>query len=243
MLFFAGLGSEFRHVVARRLRYFLLACLGVFTLVEALGRTELSLESPGINSENLLVLLVPLVLLYGTAFFLTCLDRFELPLLESKLQLRYVVMVGFALVMCLPAIGRRFADKTNPVVFPPYYPPEIQIIAGWMKPGELLMSDVPWAVAWYGHRQCVWLTLNTADDFYALNDFVKPVRGLYLTPETLDRKLLTGCLETPSDSWGNFVLAKATMTERAFPLRVAPVPGVINSGLFLTDRERWLAGE
>ena len=102
------------------------------------------------------------------------------------------------------------------------------------------MSDVPWAVAWYGHRQCVWLTLNTGEDFYALNDFVKPVQALYLTAETLDFKLLSDCLRTPADSWGNFVLKKTTTGEHNFPLQSTPESGVIKSGLFLTDRPRWL---
>ena len=52
------------------------------------------------------------------------------------------------------------------MVYPPYFPPEIQQIAGWMKPDELMMSDVPWAVAWYGDRQCVWLSLDCADGIF-----------------------------------------------------------------------------
>ena len=47
-----------------------------------------------------------------------------------------------------------------PVAYPPYYPPAIQTVAGWLKEKELAMSDIPWAVAWYGQRQCVWLTLK-----------------------------------------------------------------------------------
>ena len=56
--------------------------------------------------------------------------------------------------------------RTVAVAYPPYYPPNIQKIADWMKPDELMMSDVPWAVAWYGNRPSVWLTLNTQDRFF-----------------------------------------------------------------------------
>ena len=240
MLFFAGLLLPFRGPPVRRLRYFLLMCLAVFTVVEALGRTEWTSQAPVINGENLLVLLVPLVIMYGTVFFFTFVQQFEVPLPENQLVVRYLIAAAFVLFMCLPAVGKRFADKTNPLAFPPYYPPEIQTAAGWMKPNELVMSDVPWAVAWYGERQCVWLTLNTGDDFYAVNDFLKPVAALYLTSETLDVKLLSDCLRTPPDSWGNFVLKKTTTGESTFPLRVSPVSGVIKSGIFVTDRPRWL---
>ena len=54
-----------------------------------------------------------------------------------------------------------------------------------------MMSDVPWAVAWYGQRQCVWLTLDAQDSFFAVNDYIKPVQALYLTPETMDGKFLS----------------------------------------------------
>ena len=240
MLIFAGLLTNYRSQPARRMRFFLLMCLGVFTAVEALGRTDWSTQSPVVNGENLLVLLVPLVIMYGTVFFMTFLERVEIPLPEYQLVIRYGVAGVFVLLMCLPAVGKRFADRTTALAYPPYYPPEIQLAAGWMKPGELMMSDVPWAVAWYGDRQCVWLTLNSADDFYAVNDFLKPVQALYLTSETMDVKLLSDCLRTSLDSWGNFVLKMTTEGVHNFPLRVSPPAGVIESGVFLTDRPRWL---
>ena len=240
MLFFAGLLMNFRGQPVRRMRYYLLMCLGLFTVVGALSRTEWTNQAPVINGDNLLVLVVPLVIMYGTVCFFTFLEQLEIPLPEYQLVIRYSIAGVFVLAMCLPAVGKRFAEKTNPLAFPPYYPPEIQTAADWMKPGELMMSDVPWAVAWYGDRQCVWLTLNTADDFYAVNDFLKPVQGLYLTAETLDVKLLSECLRTPPDSWGNFAMQIATTGNHTFPLRASPPGGAIKSGIFLTDRARWL---
>jgi len=62
--------------------------------------------------------------------------------------LRYVIIAGFAALCCLPLTFAMFPPKISPVVYPPYYPPEIQQTANWMKPDELMMSDVPWAVAW-----------------------------------------------------------------------------------------------
>ena len=240
MLFFAGLLTNNRSQPASRMRFFLLLCLGVFTAVEALGRTDWSTQSPVVNGENLLVLLVPLVIMYGTVFFMTFLERVEIPLPEYQLVIRYGVAGVFVLLMCLPAVGKRFADRTTALAYPPYYPPEIQLAAGWMKPGELMMSDVPWAVAWYGDRQCGWLTLNTADDFYGVSDFLKPVQALYLTSQAMDVKLFSDCLRTPSDSWGNFVLKTSTVGVHNFPLRTSPPGGMIESGVLLTDRPRWL---
>jgi hypothetical protein len=236
MLFLTGLLLTFRSVAVRRMRYFLLMCLALFIVVQALGRTQLSEESPEINSENLLVLLVPLVFVYGVSLFLNLLEQMALPLRE----LRYVVKATFIALCCAPMIFALLSPKTVPVVYPPYYPPEIQRISGWMKPGELMMSDVPWAVAWYGQRQCVWLTMDYQDDFFAINDYLKPVQALYLTPETTDTKFASDWIRADEHSWGSFVLQAAAQGKipASFPLVHAP-SGLFPERLFLTDADRW----
>jgi 4-amino-4-deoxy-L-arabinose transferase-like glycosyltransferase len=235
ILFLAGLLLGLRNVVARRLRYFTMMCLGVFLVMTALGQTGLSDYSPDLNSENLLVLLTPLAVIFGVAFFLTLLGQMNLP----AVQLRYAVIVLVVLLVRLQFILTLLPPKTSPVAYPPYYPPEIQEISGWMRPDELMMSDVPWAVAWYGDRQCTWTTINCQYEFYQLNDYVKPIQGLYLTLDTLNAKMYSECLHGGVDSWGNFALrfAATKQVPPQFPLVVAP-SGLL-SGLFLTDRQRW----
>ena len=236
LLFLTGLLLGFRGTAARRMRYFLLMCLGTFIVVQALGRTQLSDESPELNSENLLVLLVPLVFCYGVSFFFTFLEQMKL----SVLQLRYAIIAAFAALSCLPMIFMLLSPKASPVVYPPYYPPDIQHTAGWMKENELMMSDVPWAVAWYGRHQCVWLTLNTQDDFFAINDYLKPVQALYLTPETMDGKFVSDLVRSGEHSWGSFITLGVLQNQipQGFPLRNSPT-GFLPERLFLTDRERW----
>ena len=236
LLFWAGMLLSFRSVAVRRLRYFLLMCIGTFTVVQALGQTQLSVESPEVNSENLLVLLAPLAFIYGVSLFLTLLEQMELP----APQLRYPIIGSFAVLSCLPMILALLPPKTWPVAYPPYYPPDIQQTAGWMKENELTMSDVPWAVAWYGRRQCVWLTLNPQDDFDAVNYWIKPVQALYLTPETMDSRFISDWGRASDKSWGSFVVQVVTQSQipPGFPLRIAP-KGYLPERLFLTDRERW----
>ena len=235
VLFFAGLLLGLRNIAARRMRYFTMMCLGMFIVVQALGRTQLSASSPDLTSENLLVLLTPFGVIVGIAFFLTLLNQMKAP----TPQVRLGVIVLMVAVSCQTFIANLLPPKTSPVAYPPYYPPEIQKIAGWMRPDELMMSDIPWAVAWYGHHQCVWATANSQYEFFQFNDYVKNVRGLYLTLNTLDQKLFSECLQGGVDSWGNFVLktVAANQIPPQFPLKVAPY-GLL-SGLFLTDRQRW----
>ena len=240
MLFLAGLLMGFRGAAVRRLRYFLLLCLGTFAVVQALGRTQLSDQSPGLNSENLLVLVAPLVFIYASVFFLTFLGQMKLP---AK-QMRYALIGLFALVACLPLVVTLASARQSPVANPPYYPPDIQKFSAWMKDDELIMSDVPAAVAWYGRHQCLWLTLDSRNDFYAVSDYVKPIHALYLTPLTVDGRLITDCARTGPDSWGNFALNAfvKNQTPTGFPLQNWPYGSAkLAAGgcLFLTDRQRW----
>lgn len=237
VLFFAGLLLGFNRPAVRRMRYFLLMCLATFIVVQALGRTSLSDETPEINSENLLVLLVPLVIIFGTAFFFILLDQMKLPAPE----LRYVVIGIFVALCCLPLFFAMWF-KSSPVVYPPYYPPDLEKAAGWMKPNELTMSDTPWAMAWYGQRQCVWLTGDAQDEFFAFNDYVKPVSALYLSMRTMDGRLISDCFRSGKNSWGRFVADAVTRNQipKDFPLQRSPSgSAALTSGLFLTDAERW----
>jgi 4-amino-4-deoxy-L-arabinose transferase-like glycosyltransferase len=244
-LFFVGLLIGFRSPAIRRLRYFLLASMVILTVVQAMGRTPLSDRSPEVNSENLLVILSPLFFVYGVSLFFLFLDQIQLPVPE----LRRVVIGIFTMVTCLPMLLTFMPPKPRPVIYPPYYPPFIQTVTGWLKERELVMSDIPWAVAWYGERQSVLLTLRATpdsrdptsrEDFFAINDYQKPINVLYLTAETMDSLSLTQWIRAGEQSWGLFILR--TMVKRElppdFPLRKSLV-GWLPEQLVLADWERW----
>jgi hypothetical protein len=246
--FLVGLLVGFRNPAITRLRYFLMGCVLVLAITQALGRTQLSEESPDINSENLLVLVVPLVLVYGVSLLFLLLEQMRLPFLA----VRYIVIGIFSVVTCLPMLFVFLPPKSAPVAYPPYYPPAIQMVAGWLKEKELAMSDIPWAMAWYGQRQCVWLTLkctpdlkdpNAHEDFFAINDYQKTINALYLTPQTMDSRFLTQWVRAGEQSWGSFVL-ECLMRKKVpdhFPLNQMPA-GWLPEQLVLTDFKRWLKG-
>ncbi len=243
--FLVGLLVNFRNPAIRRLRYFLIMCLGVFVITQALGRTTLSEESPELNSENLLVLMTPFAIVYGVSLFFLLLDLINLPLRG----LRYVIIGIFCVVACLPMILAFLPPKTIPVAYPPYYPPAIQTLSGWVKEKELTMSDVPWAIAWYGNRQSIWLTLNCTPDprdksshenFFEVNDYLKPVAILYLTPETMDSRFLTQWIKAGEQSWGSFIIDCLVRNKVPdyFPLSKTQ-KGWLPDQLMLADWQRW----
>ncbi len=236
--FLVGLLVGFQDQAIHRLRYFLMFSLVVLVVVQALGRTQLSEDSLDINSENLLILLAPLVFIYGVSFFLLLLERINFPFREA----RYLVIGLFSVLACLPLIFVFLQPRSHPMAYPPYNPPAIQLTCGWMKEKELMMSDVPWAVAWYGKRQCMWVTLNAQDDFFAINDYQKPVKALYLTQQTMDSRFVSEIFRAGEHSWGSFIIEALLRSEvpAFFPLKKAPA-GFMPDQMFLTDWERWQA--
>ncbi len=248
-LFLTGLLVGFRNPALRRIRYFLLLGLGLFVVVQAMGQTQLSEDSPGINSENLLILFAPLVIIYGVGLFFILLDQVQLPAAE----LRYAVIGIFAALVCLPMAFALLPPGSSPLAYPPYQPVLITENAALMKPNELIMSDIPWAIAWYGKRQSVWLTLyatrdpqdpGSRENFFSINDYLKPVNAVYLTPVTLDGRFASDWLRAGENSWGNLIV-KGILQRKPipeFPLKNSP--GTLwPDQLLLTDWKRWQIGE
>ena len=242
--FLIGLLVPFISKTLGRLRLFVLLSLGLLTMVQAMGRTHLSADSPEINSENLLVVLVPVVFIYGAGMYVLLLDHLKLPLP----QLRHVVTGAFVVLTCAPLIFTLLPPREYPLAYPPYYPPWVQQFGRWMGEKELVMSDMPWAMAWYGRRQSVWTTLNVQDrngrdDFFTINDGLKPIRGLYLTTLSMDARFYSQMLRGQDWAWGKFVMDSLVTTNGlppGFPLKYSPTGGYLSAGhFFLTDWPRW----
>jgi len=242
--FLVGLLVPFISKTLGRLRIFLLLSLALLTVVQAMGRTHLSTDSAEINSENLLVLLAPMIFIYGTGMYSLFLDQLNLPMA----QLRHLVTGIFVLLACAPLIFTLLPPREYPLAYPPYFPPWIQQFGRYMGENELVMSDMPWAMAWYGRRQSVWTTLNIedrkrGDDFFTVNDTHKPIHALYLTTLSMDARFYSQMLRGQDWAWGKFVMDSLVTTNglpAGFPLRHSPTgPFLSNGHFFLTDWPRW----
>jgi hypothetical protein len=232
--FLCGLMVRFRNPAISRLRYFLLGALAVLAIVQCFGKTQLSEDSPDINSENLMVLLLPLVVVYGVSFFFLLLDQISFP----AVLLRYLVILLFGGVASLPLIFAMLPPRADPRQFPPYEITAIQRICTLVKTEEWMMTDVPWAVAWYGQRQSIWLTLNAQQDFLSLHDYQKPIALVYLTTLTTDRRFASQFLDSEEKSWGNIIgtLEYQKQVPAFFPLRAHVY---YSTHVLLSDWERW----
>jgi hypothetical protein len=243
--FLVGLLVGFRSQSLRRMRYFAVGSLVMLIIAQALALTKFSEESPEINSENLLVLISPLVVVFGVGLFYSLLDGIAFP----ASWLRRVAISGFVFLIRVPMWFSLLLPGKGPIVYPPYWPDRIQSTARVLHTNEMMMTDIPWATAWYGDRQSVWLTLNAAADpqkptewqesFFAINDVLKPIHVLYLTPRSLDARFQSDWIRGNDASWGYFI-TDAILNGKlsaAFPL-TKMVPGYLPDQILLYDGER-----
>jgi hypothetical protein len=234
--FLVGLLLPFRSPALNRLRFFVVASLVVLAVAQALGRTHLSAATAVTNTENLLVLMAPLVFMYGTALFLVLLDQLSLPFREARI----FAMGAFGLVGCASLVFTLLPPRNHPIVYPPYLAPWIRESSGFLQQEELMMSDMPWAVAWYGNRSCVWTTLDSGKSFYRVYDDQRKVSALYLTPLTTDARFLTQIVRGPDWDWARVAadVMMRTNLPTHFPLKDAR-SGYLPDQLLLSDRPRW----
>ena len=168
--FLAGLLIPFRKSGLTRLRRFLVGSLILLLVVQALGQTHVSSDSPQINSENLLVLLAPLVFILCPGAVPYAAQQINLPPVDA----RGAAVAGFVAILCAPLL-LAFGGPDAPADSP-YSPLHVQQTARLMQTNELMMSDIPSGVAWYGGRSCVWLPLDDENEFFK-DSALKPVHA------------------------------------------------------------------
>jgi len=177
------------------------------------------------------------------SLFYVLFEQLSLPFRE----MRFVVMGLFLLLACFPLVLTFLPPRVHPPSWPPYNPKGLQTCCNWLKPDELTMSDIPWASAWYGQRQSVWLTLqvrqdlrqpNTKEDFFSIHDFEKPISLLYLSPQLMNARFVDNYIRS-DPHWGNLILA--IMIDRKvptfFPLRISQADWMPYE-MVLTDSDR-----
>lgn len=130
---------------------------------------------PGAAAGEGWIALYPLMVVFGMAAFVQALDHEEY--FDAAIR---PLLLGLLLVLCLlPAGLRMFQGGAS--AYPPYYAPIQQFVGGVPGDGELLLTDIPWATAWYGGCKSVLLP-NRPDDAAALAGAGwDQVGGLYLT--------------------------------------------------------------
>jgi hypothetical protein len=226
-----------------RLRWLLLAMLVTLIPTQALIRTHLSTLCPTVNSENLLAWFAPFAFLFAASAFRRALSVFQFPFPLAK-----TLTQALAIILCSMSLLVSVLPPKMPVMSsPPYYLPAIRQLCGYLPPDSFAMTDMPWALAWYGRVDSVQLTLRTGqepkEDFFRIHDFQRPFTCMLLTPLTCDVPWRAEMLASPDAVWGRFYMDFVLRRENipsGYPLKYAFGDGFPFAGyLFLADRPYW----
>ncbi len=234
--FFLALLHPFKRPETAAFRWLLLILFGAAVLGMAfVGIWE---RMTPVISTNLHVLLIPFLAAYGMALLLILVSRSSI----NSPWLRRGVIGGVIAVSILPLYHFFSLPNRMPFHWPPYTPPITAQLNGWVKEGELLASDAPWAVAWYADRRTLWLP-NSLKRLEAMHDYKElgaPFAGVYLTPVSGNQSMFE-LLRGPYKEWAPLWLSMMTRSLNlgSFPFReILPLP-MEGQVVFFSDWKRW----
>jgi 4-amino-4-deoxy-L-arabinose transferase-like glycosyltransferase len=231
--FFTGLLYGFRRASTARLRLMVVGTLVVLMATVALVGYHPETHD-ALQGGNLSVILLPFVVVFGTVFFFLLFERLNI----AVPALRVAAIGLFVLANISPMILRLLPPNPGPYPYPPYLAALTTEVGSWTEPDEIISSDMPWAMAWYGQRRCVWLP-TTVEDFVELHDFWVPrgFSGLFLTPYAMDRPLFSGVIRGEYQAWATLI--RSGQLPSRFPLDKGTVLPPYNEQFFLSNRPLW----
>lgn len=222
-LFIAMYFHRFVRPTSRTLRWSLLPVAAVLAL---------SAAAFGAESLRALAIFWPLAIPYAWAFFLVLLDRLQY-------EARFFAPAAVSAVMFLTGLPLllNVLPPRSGLPYPPYFHRYVGWLSTMVEPGECMVSDIPWAVAWYGGKTAILLPKDI-DGFYDIDGKHQKVAMAYFTTVTRDKPWVRGLADpmAPENSW--YQVFAAGRVPGNFPLTAGRfIAG--SDQLLLADRPRW----
>lgn len=130
---------------------------------------------PGVN---LLIPFIPFIIMASADMFYSVVDNGSLAGTERQ---RRIILIIFVAVNLYP-LGARFIGGARPAANPKERMDVVQKLVGEK---ETVVTDIPWAVAWYCDRTAIWLPF-TSRDYADVKRFAGGLNNLYLSPLILE---------------------------------------------------------
>ncbi len=193
-LFFLALLHPFKRAAIANFRWAILL-MWVFA---ALGMAFFGISKDPLDPNQLHLLFAPIMTAYGLAFISILWTRHEVVVSNPILRnVHLFVVVGICALPLLLALPNRISrgldrrDHGGVPHWPPYYAPALNStesgLKGWVKENQIVVSDQPWAVAWYADRTSIWLPPKR-EGFEQLENFAAeqqtPVAGILISPSS-----------------------------------------------------------
>ncbi|MBK1883475.1 glycosyltransferase family 39 protein [Luteolibacter pohnpeiensis] len=188
-VFFLSLLHPFKRAAIANFRWLIL----LMFVGAAVGLALYGITSDPLDPNQIHLLFAPVMTAYGLAFISILWSRLEIVAQNSFLKNAHLFVIvticaaPLAIAMPTKAIaGIRQQGTGGLNNWPPYRPDALNIpLRQWIPENELIVSDQPWAVAWYADRKSIWIP-PTAKAFKKYEEigenFQTPIGCILISP-------------------------------------------------------------
>jgi hypothetical protein len=191
-IFFLSLLHAFKRLPIARFRW----CILLMWVFGALGMSIFGVSSEGLHPNQIHILFAPIMTAYGLALISILWSRLEvvatLPILRNAHYIVIVLLSSAPLLLGsinLARFGLMRGTQGFPH-WPPYFPAVMDTYLRQQKvvqENQIVVSDQPWAVAWYGDRVSIWIPKKVSgfEDLDNRSTSLKtPIVGILISPES-----------------------------------------------------------
>lgn len=208
-LFFLALLHPFKRASLASFRWLIL----IMWVFAGIGMSIYGLRSGSMDPNQIHILFAPLMAAYGLAMISILWARLNIPQSLGALRHAHLILIvaisAGPMLLSIPKELKRGLEAEGFGGFPhwpPYFPKAYnRILADNTTTKDVIISDTPWAVAWYADRISVWLPQNLEQieqvESIASNQQT-PVSGILITPYSFNNgKILT--TGSPGGTYGD----------------------------------------
>lgn len=195
-LFFMALLHPFKRANIAQFRWAIL----IMWLCAAFGMSLYGLDPrTDIQPNQIHLLFAPLMAAYGLAMLSIMWSKLsavnEVPMLRNLHHIVVVLVCASPLLLALPQqlrVGMSLRQSGGYPWWPtkPYFAPALNVdLKKATQPNSIIVSDQPWAVAWYADRVSLWLP-TSIETFERLESSAEntgsSISGILVTPASID---------------------------------------------------------
>lgn len=194
-IFFLALLHPFKRPSLASFRWLILL-MWVFA---SIGMSIYGIRRGAMDPNQIHILFAPLMTAYGLAMVSILWGRLNIP--PSLHMLRYSHLILIVAISAGPMLlslpkdlkkGLRAEGYGGFPHYPPYFPKAFnRTLADNTTPQDIIISDTPWAVAWYADRISVWLPKNL-EQIQDIQDIASnqrtPVQGIVISPYSFNNQ-------------------------------------------------------
>ncbi len=221
-------------------------------------------QKDDVGDEQLHVALVPILTMFGMAALAVLWARLgaEKRTLWSDYgyAMIFIALSGWPMISGLyQGVAAGLFRKDKQAQWPPYMPDRTALLHQMVTDNEIIMTDQPWAVAWYADRSAVWLPKDKIQYAAIVKEAAaekRTIAGFVITPSSSMEDRLHSQMTGTYAQWSDLIFRGPVLGfgldigeslpdplpfKGAFPLAGSALRDgrLVPSMIFYADRSRW----